>query len=165
MAERWLALIRHAHRDTTQGVNLDNGISQRGQEQVAWLENVLKTQSVLSPILDQAQWVSSPLIRCQETLAPLAKKFLKEPDLSIELETRREDEAKNAFRRRVKGVMHQWLQRRSELEIWCTHGDWIPAALQHITGTVPLCRKGSLIVLRLEDGDVELAEIRQPPTT
>ena len=66
-----LVLIRHAHRDVPSDRTKDNGLSERGQEQIKKLLKFYKSRFELLPAL----LLSSPKKRCIETVSGIAKEL------------------------------------------------------------------------------------------
>ena len=153
-----LVLIRHAHRDTTDRSE-DNGLSQRGREQVEALQSYFKRSSKISRAKEsRAAWISSPKKRCLETLAPLSRMDGSEVTTIDLLQERAEDEMLQHFHYRVHEFCDWWLKEAPELTFACSHGDWIPACVEALTGARVQISKGSWceIVISAESGEPAL---------
>ena len=127
LLEKKLIVIRHAHRSKSLGNDADNGISDRGKSQVKELTRFFKRRFKKSPLT----LYSSPKIRCQQTILPIAKltksriqtlDCLDESRTDLELRGRLRE-----FERVLSGT-------DAELIAICSHGDWIPAFLETSTG-------------------------------
>jgi broad specificity phosphatase PhoE len=154
--KKTLILIRHAHRDKPNGRQEDNGLSEKGKRQAkkvaAYFE---KTHPGEMPYL-----ISSPKVRCVETLQPLAKREKAEIQISSLLDEQAEQpkiESTQSFYQRVENFCQWWHSGKSpELTIACSHGDWIPACLQVLVGTPAELDKGGWAEITLKEGDVAL---------
>ena len=102
--------------------------------------------------------LSSPYVRCMETVVPLAsaRRLAVEPDDAL---TEGADlEAALALVRKHMGSS----------AVFCSHGDVIPAILEHLTssgvdlGADPRCPKGSTWVLEAKGGS-EITRVRYLP--
>jgi broad specificity phosphatase PhoE len=161
-----LVLIRHAHRDV-EDRSRDNGLSPRGREQVQALLSYFKRSSkaprVEKGVFDpergeRTAWISSPKKRCLETLSPLALIEGVRPTTIDLLLERGEDEELQHFHHRVREFCDWWLQEGPELTFACSHGDWIPACVEQLTGGKVQVSKGSWceLVISAETGEPAL---------
>ncbi len=102
--------------------------------------------------------LSSPFQRCVETLQPLAKAT----GIAIETDERLSEGA-------IVGPVLELLATLPEGSVLCSHGDVIPDTMQALQrrGTEfrgePDWRKGSVWVLRREDGVITRAKAWAPP--
>lgn len=153
-----LVLIRHAHRDTLDR-SKDNGLSERGREQLESLKAYFKRSSKSSRAKEfRVAWISSPKKRCLETLAPLAALDGSDPTPIELLLERGEDEMLQHFDFRVREFCDWWIKEAPELTFACSHGDWIPACVEALTGARVQISKGSWceIVITAETGEPAL---------
>lgn len=127
MREKVLLLVRHAHRDKPMGSAFDNGLSKKGRRQAQKLARHYRDR------LRGAYFVSSPKIRCVETLQPLSKKIRIDPFLD---EGPRMAERVNAF-------LKWWKTKGPSLVVVCSHGDWLPMALKKLTRATIEMEKGA----------------------
>lgn len=148
-------LVRHAKagdRATWTGDDLSRPLSKTGRRQAEALVGALST-AVIERIL------SSPAIRCLETVRPLAD----QRGLPIES---RDELLEGAPLAGLLGLLDQLASHASVL---CGHGDLIPAAIEHLEeGGVVLgsdrgWKKGSIWVLEREAGMIVRATYIPPP--
>lgn len=142
-------LVRHAHRDVTDRF-LDNGLSDKGHAQAkslinetaAWIKGWGSQPIVL---------VSSPRLRCIETLAPLSQKTGSEIQIWKELDEQAAHETQERFVARVRAALKRIdaLSQKSPV-LACSHGDWIPVAGDLLSGVSVHLRKGEWIELALK---------------
>ena len=141
---RKIFLIRHAHRDTSGGRSIDNGLSSKGKEQSLRLFEFYRSRFGKADCL----LMSSPKRRCIETLEPIAhylKKQIEESDLL--LEEAEEKQSKTRFQHRVKQFCIGWLETGPAMTLVCSHGDWIPAVIKELVGVEIALKKGSWVEL------------------
>lgn len=133
-----LYLVRHAkagERRLWQENDLDRPLSKKGWKQS---EAIARRLAGLEP----AALVSSPYVRCIQTLEPLSRRL----DLPVCTETRLAEEQP------VEPVL-ELLAEVADRSVLCSHGDIIPATIEslRLTGTelrTPVdWRKGSVWVL------------------
>ncbi len=133
-----LILVRHAHRDTDEGRERDNGLSQKGFRQ---------TEKVLSYWLQQplpgAAFISSPKRRCVETLEPLAQELKQSLEIDPSLDEQRKHESDAAFRARVKHSLNALKDSSAPIVVVCSHSDWLTSALEELTGEPVELKKGA----------------------
>jgi 8-oxo-dGTP diphosphatase len=150
-------LLRHVKagdRSSWPGDDRLRPVSRAGQRQATALVDVLADASF-------AALVSSPYVRCIDSLGPLASVR----ELAIEVsdalaEEASLEEALALFRKHVQGGA-----------VLCSHGDVIPMLLEHFAslgvdlGPRPQCAKGSIWVLETSrTGKVKSARYLEPPT-
>jgi len=85
--------------------------------------------------------LSSPKIRCVETLQPLARKL----ELPIQIDpllAEQFNESTEAFQARVLMFWNAWLKTQHPITVISTHGDWIPLFFKIIFGEVLSLKKG-----------------------
>lgn len=150
-----LYLVRHSkagERRLWDGDDVDRPLSKKG-----WKQSELIGKRLAK--LDPAQLVSSPYVRCIQTLEPLGSMI----DTSVTTEQRLcEDEP-------FEPVL-DLLQELPDGSVMCTHGDIIPATVQALArrgmkmNTPPDWRKSAVWVLkRNKKGDVVHATVWPPP--
>ncbi len=140
-----LILVRHAHRDKSEGRALDNGLSEKGRKQAEvfqqhWEKKLAKRK---------ATFLSSPKRRCTETIAPLAAAMNCQLRTSPLLDEQRDNlqETSGRFRGRVKRFLTWWQTKGPDCTVACSHGDWIPEFLQLARGKAKELSKGDWIVV------------------
>lgn len=146
-----LILIRHGHRDNSRS-ELDNGLTDKGREQAQRIRRFF-SERFQPEAYSRGLWlVSSPKVRCIETLQPLAKHLDRKVDIHPGLDEQNGREGSAAFEKRVHGFLHEWTQSAMPLTVLCSHGDWLPAAVQKMLGVAPQVKKGSWLELEWEGG-------------
>jgi len=142
-----LIIIRHAHRDTQRGPELNNGLSEKGRRQVRKLFDFYfeRFPEMETPVL-----LTSGRRRCVETLDPLARKL--ERKLAIEplLEEQKPKETMAQFKKRIRSFKKQWERSKADLTVICSHGDWIPLFLKDSVGAEIHLKKGGWAEMVLE---------------
>jgi 8-oxo-(d)GTP phosphatase len=135
-------LVRHAsagERSDWTGDDHDRPVDERGRLQAEGLVERLVSRS-------PTRVVSSPYVRCRQTVAPLAEAL----GLAIE---NRPELAEGASGAEVFDLVHSL---RGELPALCTHGDVVEALLGEES------EKGSTWVLRVEDDALARVEYLPP---
>jgi broad specificity phosphatase PhoE len=142
-----LVIIRHAHRNVEDRVR-DNGLSERGQEQVKKLVKFYKSRFES----EKAVFFCSPKKRCIETITPVAK----EASSKIEIDERLDEHAGNEntamYLARMDEFLDVWKYEGKELTVLCSHGDWIPLAVQKLTGHTIDIKKCGWIEIEYQEG-------------
>lgn len=151
MSDKKLILVRHAHRDTDIGRGTDNGLSEKGIKQADRILKYFKEWYEGESV----QLLSSPKLRCQETLKPLAS-FLKQ-----DLKVREELDEGGQLYWKIKSFREFWQISKFDITVACTHGDWIPMAVEEYTGGRIFCKKGSLVELQEEVGQLHIVSLHQ----
>jgi 8-oxo-dGTP diphosphatase len=147
-------LVRHAKagsRRSWSGDDAQRPLSKRGRAQARALAERLSEAGV-------RRIVSSPFVRCVETVAPLAERT------GVELET------SDALREGASLVDSlRLLEKCLDTDaVVCTHGDVLGDLLTHfarqgVTVDVDRMEKGSVWVLDVVDGEVRGARYLAPP--
>jgi broad specificity phosphatase PhoE len=146
MMQKTLLITRHAHRDVTDR-SLDNGVSSKGMKQIEELKNYFfKHYSPKNP-----QILSSPRLRCQETIAAIGK--FETSDL---LDERGPHEIEEEFYARIDQFIEWWKNKAHPFLIICSHGDWIPLFFFKVLNNPLELKKAGLAELTLENGEVHL---------
>jgi broad specificity phosphatase PhoE len=133
--KKTLVLIRHAHRDTETRA-LDNGLSEKGQMQARWLRKYFleRFAKCSEGEYENIWFVSSPKVRCRESLAPMASAAKLKLDINPDLLEQKSTENAAAFERRVLHFLGEWQRMPQPLTIVCSHGDWLPIAVFRLLG-------------------------------
>jgi broad specificity phosphatase PhoE len=137
-------LVRHAHagsRSDWAGDDRHRPLSERGVDQATWLRERLDGAEV-------GRVISSPFLRCVQTVEPLAA--------TLDVEVEADDAlAEGADPQRALDLL---LSLDADNGVACSHGDLIPILLRalvhagmEVDGPL-LDKKGSLWVIDLEDG-------------
>ena len=151
-----LLLVRHAHRDKSQGRSLDNGLSEKGRAQARSFRKYFRAQFPKStPVL-----LSSPKRRCIETLEPIAKMS----GVGIKVDPRLDEqrESDNGFRLRVRRYCNRLKARKDSLLVLCSHGDWIPLAIEELTALSVQLPKGAWVEIPIRAGSLKKISIHLP---
>jgi 8-oxo-dGTP diphosphatase len=149
-------LVRHAKAGSRRAWSGDDELrplSKRGRTQARKLAKVLSGDGI-------TRVVSSPYVRCRETVAPLANRT------SIEIETS-DALAEGAT---LADSLRLFEKCAGEEVALCTHGDVLGNLLLHFSQLgvdLPDDRveKGSVWVLEVVDGEVRTARYLPPPKT
>ncbi len=154
-----LILVRHAHRDTSDRA-LDNGLSPKGETQAAGLLKVFRKRFGKS----RARVLSSPKRRCVETLRPTARHAGTFVRRDLRLDEQNPDESDLQFLRRVEAFCEWWKDEGPDLLVVCSHGDWLPLAVELLTGRVVDLKKSGFVELTFDRlSGVRLRRIVQRP--
>ena len=158
---RQLIIVRHAHRDKPAplGRKADNGISKKGKVQAKKVARLYR--KVLGD--KKAELISSPKVRCVETLEPLARKIGAKIVTHPALDEQSEDENLDQYRETVGGFIKNWMKSKSPVTIVCSHGDWIPLALDALLGAGFELKKGGWAHFEYTQKKFELKMIVQKP--
>lgn len=144
--QKSLILIRHGHRDNTRR-EVDNGLSDKGREQAKALKRFF-TERFSKEDLAKGLWlVSSPKLRCVETLQPIAKAIDRPVDSHPGLDEQSGRETVKAFESRLEAFLKEWMESKTPLTVVCSHGDWLPMAAQKLLGIQPIFKKGGWLEL------------------
>jgi broad specificity phosphatase PhoE len=152
-----ILLVRHARagrRDRWRGDDRLRPLSKAGKAQAQALPDLLRGIGG-----DQSRLVSSPWVRCIETLAPLAAVLGLAVDTNDVLGEGMGDKAVEALPR--------WMDGPSA--VMCTHGDVVERLLAELAdrgidlGRRPVAPKGSVWVLTGSKGTVRSARYLPPP--
>jgi len=111
-------LVRHAragNRKYWKGPDIERPLSKKGQHQAEGLVDMLARYPVKSIL-------SSPYVRCVQTVEPLAEKLKRQVEQQLELTEGSEAEQVIALLRQCAG----------STTVWCTHGDIVPIVLDAI---------------------------------
>lgn len=148
MNRKRLVFIRHAHRDT-EFHSRDNGLSEKGLKQVKQLVRFSEGRD-----LEGAEFISSPKLRCIETLSPVAKAL--KTEISID---RRLGEGGSLDD--LDQFVDWWKYEGPNLLVACSHGDVIPFLVQKITGGVISIKKAGWCEIELVGNDAYLTWLVQ----
>lgn len=150
--QKTLVIIRHAHRDTSNR-SLDNGLSEKGRRQRARLTDYF-TERFSGHVGDGGSILvlSSPKQRCRQTVDRIAEAAGTQVRPDARLDECGPMEGPHAFRTRIEGFLQWWSESGPDLTVVCSHGDWIPQALEMAVGARAESRKGSWAEVRLIDG-------------
>ncbi len=153
--QKTLILIRHAHRDTSKR-ELDNGLNEKGREQAKALRRFFSERFSKTDLAGGLWLVSSPKLRCVETLEPIAKTINQEVDRHPGLAEQSEKESLKAFEARINLFLQEWMESKVALTLLCSHGDWLPLASGRLLGFQQSFKKGAWLELEWSYGRGEL---------
>jgi len=154
VSETPVFLVRHAKagsRSSWTGPDRDRPLSKAGRRQADGLVTLLGDTDI-------ARVVTSPYLRCHQTVAPLSARLAVPVEVSDLL-------VEGTMLRDALRVVEKMSDRATVL---CTHGDVIGELLEHLervgvlTGE-PQLEKGSTWVLGTDAGDVLSARYLPPP--
>lgn len=157
---RTLILIRHAHRDTEEP-SRDNGLSEKGREQTERLAAYLHRYLEKEHPGEKAHFLSSPKKRCRETLSPVAAAAKREFKVDPRLSEFSPIESRADFEERMNSFIDDWKYEGPALTVACSHGDWIPACIEKLTGARIGIKKAGIVMVRVEAGGVFLTNLIQ----
>ena len=152
----WVAVVRHGHagqRSDFDGPDLLRPLSTRGHTEAAGLARDLSTSGA-------SRIISSPAVRCIETLLPLSRAL----GVDVESDPRLFEGTE------AEGVLEVISELGATPAVLCTHGDVIPALLDDLRRngveltSMPTWPKASTWVLEGTDLAIELARYVPPPT-
>lgn len=152
-----LLLVRHAHRDNSQP-DKDNGLSEKGLKQAELLKDYLKEFAKEESI---TFIFSSAKKRCLETVEPIAKHLKLLVQEERDLYERQAHESMNDFLRRIERFTERWKYEGQGVWIACSHGDWLPLAVQMLTGARCEMKKGAAAEISNDAGEVFLTSLIQ----
>jgi broad specificity phosphatase PhoE len=164
MKPKRLILIRHAHRDTDLGRSQDNGLSEKGLQQVKHLIQFAKNRLDFdSASDDEIAFFTSPKVRCQETVTPLALKFRMNPSVDSRLDEYGRHETEDQYLSRLDEFTDHWKFECPNITVVCSHGDWIPTLVQRLTGAKIGIKKAGWVEIEFIAGECFLTWIVQRP--
>lgn len=146
--KKTLILLRHAHRDITDR-EVDNGLSEKGLQQVDRLEKELLKEWGLKALRDFL-FFSSPKKRCVETILPLSRHSKKGLQIESRLDEQHHGETYKDFINRIHFALAELTHLDGNL-LLCSHGDWIPEATGLLMGQPVALRKAEWVSLRSAD--------------
>jgi broad specificity phosphatase PhoE len=135
-----LIIVRHAHRNKLKSGEADNGLSAKGKKQAKAL------QKLYSNVFGgkKAVILSSPKVRCMETVQPIAKKI----KVSLEtIDSLNEAQSDTELNEKIRSFHSYWQKLDAPLTLICSHGDWIPTYLKQVLGVDIDLDKGGWIEL------------------
>ncbi len=145
-----LVIVRHAHRDTSER-RADNGLSEKGRGQARELAEEYRSGDLPG---SKIFW-TSPKKRCQETLSPIAEVAGLKIRVIPELDEQRENENTREFLERIEKLLKS-ASAQNETIYLCSHGDFIPHAIEILTGKSVDVSKGQALVLTFSKGRWEM---------
>lgn len=141
-----LVLCRHAHRDNSRR-ELDNGLDDKGRDQAKNIRRFMSERFSANDFKDGLWFVSSPKVRCLETLAPSAKDFERPVDTHPDVDEAHAKESVMALEERVRRFLKEWSTSKVGFTVVCSHGDWLPLATMQLLGIHHEFKKGSWMEL------------------
>ncbi|MGZ3722584.1 MAG: phosphoglycerate mutase family protein [Bdellovibrionales bacterium] len=150
-----LVLCRHAHRDNTKR-ELDNGLTDKGREQAKNIKRFFADRFQAEDLKRGLWFVSSPKLRCMETLLPTAKACDRPVDAHPDLDEQSSKEGTAGLETRVKRFLNEWSSSKVGITVLCSHGDWLPLATFQLLGTYHDFKKGSWLEIEWVSGKAYL---------
>ncbi len=150
-----IVFIRHAHRDTSDRA-IDNGLSAKGRKQAIWLNEFFCARFSKQRESMGVWLVSSPKVRCVETLTPIAQSWGREVDTHPLLLEQGLRESSDSLQLRIKKFLAEWHENEVELTVVCSHGDWLPLAVHQLAGISIGFKKGSWVEFEAEPHQLAL---------
>jgi len=149
-----LILVRHAHRDKNSGPDADNGLSAKGKTQAEAIARYFKKRFKGSNLV----LYSSPKLRCQETLAPLAMVT----DSRIQTLSSLDEASSSSSLAQGVAEFDQLLRgSKAPLIVACSHGDWLHFFLKARIGAEIDLAKGAWAEIDYELGVPRLTWLLQ----
>lgn len=151
-----LYVVRHAdagHRGTPEHPDEGRALTERGRRQADGLRDQLDELGI-------TRLVASPFVRCVQTLVPLADVL----GIVVELDERLAEGTGAA------GALALARELRDTSAVLCSHGDVIPETLDALVRrgmhvkTLPDWRKGTVWVLKRNEGRITTATVWPPPS-
>jgi len=136
MVHKRLIFIRHAHRDT-EIHSRDNGLSDKGKKQVRQVVRFSQNRE-----LEDGLFLSSPKVRCVETITPVAEALKSE----IQIDARLGEGGTSAD---LVSFVDWWKYEAPDLTIAWSHGDVIPMLVEKITGGMISIKKAGWCEIEL----------------
>lgn len=152
-----LVIIRHAHRDKSQGRDIDNGLSEKGLKQAKRATQYFERRYGGT----RPKVMSSPKVRCVETVLAIADFSKKRIEISELLDEQHEGEAQRAYKKRIDEFLRWWREEGPPLTVISSHGDWIPQFLKDATGAWIDLKKGGWAELEIIDKSPNLTWLIQ----
>ena len=156
---RTLILVRHAHRNKPAplGRKADNGLSKKGKAQAReMLRRYRKCFGKKRPVL-----ISSPKLRCVETLEPLSQWIKARITTSDSLEEQGAKESDRDYHERILKFVGEWQKNKAKLTVLCGHGDLFPLLTQELTGCAIELKKGGWIELAYDGTHYQIIWVLQ----
>ena len=148
-------LVRHAKAGSRRDWSKDDDLrplSPVGHRQAARIADALAD-------VGATRVVSSPFVRCRQSLDPLAQRLR----LPLELSDALAEDVP------LTDTLRLFEKVAEETTVLCTHGDIVTNVIEHLTnGGVPVdderLEKGSIWELETRDGEIVGAHYRPPPS-
>lgn len=149
--DKTLIIIRHGSRDNTKR-EIDNGLDDKGKDQAKRIKRFFTSRFSQEDLKSGLWLVSSPKIRCVETLQPIAKALDRPVDIHPGLDEQAPREASAAMEARIQGFLSEWKKSTAGITVLSSHGDWIPMAVSRLLGLSVDPKKGSWLEIAGEAG-------------
>lgn len=154
--KRQIVFIRHAHRDISNR-KLDNGLSTKGIRQAARLRKFALQRFTFADFREGGALVlSSPKLRCVQTLEPLARAFDCPLKVEADLDEGKRNESMSQLNLRVQKFLKNTMADAPPLLFICSHGDWLPLAIYHLLGINVEMKKGAWLEMEIESNQAQL---------
>ncbi len=150
-----IVLVRHAHRDTSDRM-LDNGLSAKGWEQARAvaqeIRRILESEKAGG---DLVELISSPKLRCLETLDPISRIL----GVGVQIDPRLDEQGAAETGRNFSDRVLEYFsflklkENKSAILVLCSHGDWIPEFTYRLTQERLELNKAGFVVLKFDSDD------------
>ena len=150
-----LVLCRHGHRDNSKR-ELDNGLTDKGRDQAKSIKHFFADRFTPEDLKRGLWFVSSPKLRCQETLLPTAKACERAVDAHPGLDEQSIKESSSGLENRVKQFLSEWSASKVGITVLCSHGDWLPFAAYQLLGVHQEFKKGCWLEIEWISGKAYL---------
>jgi broad specificity phosphatase PhoE len=153
--DKTLIIIRHGSRDNSRR-ELDNGLDEKGKDQAKRIKRFFSSRFSQDDLKGGLWLVSSPKIRCVETLQPIAKALDRPVDIHPGLDEQSPREAGSGMEVRIQNFLSEWKKSGVGITVLSSHGDWIPMAVSRLLGLTIDPKKGSWLEIAGEGGLITL---------
>ena len=150
-----LVLCRHGHRDNSKR-ELDNGLTDKGREQAKSIKRFFGDRFSADDLKRGVWFVSSPKLRCIETLQPTAKGLERSVDAHPDLDEQNSREGLPGLENRVKRFLSEWSASKVGITVVSSHGDWLPLATHMLLGIEQDFKKGAWLEIEWVSGQAYL---------
>lgn len=146
-----LVLIRHGHRDNSRR-EIDNGLDDKGRDQAKNIKRFFMERFSTEDFKNGLWFVSSPKLRCVETILPTAKGLERNVDSHPDLDEQSGREGSAGLEMRVQRFLQEWTNSKITFTVACSHGDWLPLATYHLLGVTHDFKKGGWLEVEWSSG-------------
>ena len=109
-------------------------------------------------------WLTSPKMRCQQTLAPLDHLLSEQsPQVDPRLDEAAFGESDEDFTQRIEGFIQDMSRQEATWVFICSHGDWLPIALDYVGGQALPMKKAAWVEYTMLGVGGELAWVCPDP--
>lgn len=154
--DKILIIVRHAHRNVVNPHD-DNGLSEKGLRQAKAIKKYFEKRYGKRDV----EILSSPKLRCRETLEPIVEFLGAKMNISPLLDEGTQSKF-GTLEKRVLEFKKWWIDKASDFVLISSHGDWIPSFFEVCLGKSTELKKAGWATLKLTDADkISVEEIIQ----